>query len=86
MRTTPSPTVHRDDPFGGHQLGREHTEEPYRAITDNRMKRDRSINSKNDAFGLHYVCLLCYCPAKPMRFPRVKADGQGFAGTDLKLV
>ena len=25
-----------------------------------------------------FVCLLYYSPAKFMRFPRVKADGQGF--------
>jgi hypothetical protein len=39
--------------------------------------------SKGDFFWqsvslLHSECLLCYFPATLMRFPRVKADGQGF--------
>ena len=42
------------------------------------MKRDRSIILRAMHLMLQSFHLLCYCPRQVMRFPRVKADGQGF--------
>src|SRR4029077_2199345 len=49
-----------------------------------KMKRDRSVFKGRCLFYgdcillLQHCALLCYVPTKLMRFPRVKADGQGF--------
>src|ERR1700752_4116387 len=43
------------------------------------MKRDRSINLRAMHFKCYILSIRCVIvPAKFMRFPRVKADGQGF--------